>query len=212
MGAPPPELPLHGRAPDRGVARRAAFLMAAREVFLNQGYEAASVNDVVRIAGGSLATLYAQFGNKEGLFLAVVQDQHERVLDVMNVDRVDHLPLDQGLQVIGEQFLHAILARDSLNFFRLVVGEGRKFPELVQSYILVGADKVREVVRNFIKSAAPDYKGDIEAAASYFLELVRSTHQYHALADDKYVLPDPELTAHVRLAVDFFIKGMGCTR
>ena len=40
-------------------ARRHAFLLAAREVFLEQGYEEASVNDVVRRAGGSLATLYA---------------------------------------------------------------------------------------------------------------------------------------------------------
>ncbi|MBS0385347.1 MAG: helix-turn-helix transcriptional regulator, partial [Proteobacteria bacterium] len=46
---------------DRGVARRHAFLLSAREVFLEQGYEQASVNDVVRRAGGSFATLYAQF-------------------------------------------------------------------------------------------------------------------------------------------------------
>ena len=68
-------------------------LQAAREVFLEQGYEAASVNDVVRRAGGSLATLYAQFGNKEGLFQAVTQDQHERFTRAMTPDSVDHLPL-----------------------------------------------------------------------------------------------------------------------
>src|ERR1700742_3483370 len=109
----------------RGEARRRAFLDAALQVFLQQGLAEASVNDVVRLAGGSLATLYAQFGNKEGLFLAVIQDEHERLTDAMTPDCVDHLPLEQGLQHIGEQFLRIILSRENLAFFRLVVGEGR---------------------------------------------------------------------------------------
>jgi AcrR family transcriptional regulator len=197
------------RSSDRGVARRQAFLQGARKVFLEQGYEAASVNDVVRIAGGSLATLYAQFGNKEGLFLAVVQDQHERIMAAMTPECVDHLPLEQGLQAIGEQFLRAMLERECLAFFRLVVGEGRKFPESVQRYIFVGADKVREVVASYLRNTAPpECRGHAETAAAYFLELVRSRHQYLALADDAYALAPAELAAHVRGAVRFLLAGL----
>ena len=58
----------------RGEARRRAFLDAAGKVFLAQGLGNASVNDVVRLAGGSLATLYQQFGSKEGLFLAMFEE------------------------------------------------------------------------------------------------------------------------------------------
>ena len=163
---------------------------------------------MVRLAGGSLATLYAQFGNKEGLFLAVVQDQHERVVTAMTPECVDHLPLEQGLQTIGEKFLRTLLARENLAFFRLVVGEGRKFPESVQRYIYLGADKVREVAANYLKIAAPEYKGDVDMTASYFIELVRARHQYRALSDDTYVLPDAELAEHVRHAVDFFVDGL----
>lgn len=68
---------------DRGVARRQGFLRAARAVFLEQGYEAASVNDVVCVAGGSLATLYAQFASKENLFLAVCEEQREQAVAAM---------------------------------------------------------------------------------------------------------------------------------
>lgn len=197
-----------GRIPDRGVARRQAFLQAAREVFLEQGYEAASVNDVVRLAGGSLATLYAQFGNKEGLFLAVTQDQHERLVQAVTPERVDHLPLKEGLQVIGEQFLRTLLTRDNLAFFRLIIGEGRKFPQLLQRYISsAGADKVRDAVSSYFKAAAPA-ANDPERYASYFMELLRSRHHYRALADDNYRISDAELTAHVREAVSFLINGM----
>lgn len=193
---------------DRGTARRRAFLEAARAVFLDHGYEATSVNDIVRKAGGSLATLYGQFGNKEGLFLAVVEDQHERVMAAMAPQSVDNMSLENGLQVLGEGFLRALLLRESLAFFRLVVAEGRKFPESSQAYILAGADKVREVIGAHIRRAAPNFVGDRIEASAFFLELVRSRHHYHAVADDAYVLDEQELSDHVASCVRFFVRAL----
>lgn len=193
---------------DRGVARKHAFLEAAREVFLEQGYEAASVNDVVRRAGGSLATLYAQFGNKEGLFLAVMEDQHQRFAEAITPRDVDHLPREQALQVLGEQFTRAILERDSLAFFRLIVGEGRKFPQLLQRYTSQsGLELVRGVVADQIERTSPGVKNATRYAA-YFIELLRSHHQYVALADESYVLSEPDLKQHVAHAVRFILTGM----
>jgi AcrR family transcriptional regulator len=192
---------------DRGVARKHAFLDAARQVFLEQGYEAASVNDVVRVAGGSLATLYAQFGNKEGLFLAITQDQHDRFARAIMPECVDHLPLEQGLQAIGEQFLNAILDRDNLAFFRITIGEGRKFPQLLQRYQSSAADRVREVVSTYIHQAAPNF-AEYDRAASYFFELLRSRHHYRALADDSYIVSAEDRKAHVAAAVDFMLRAM----
>lgn len=196
------------RHPDRGVARRQAFLQAAREVFLEQGYESASVNDVVRRAGGSLATLYAQFGNKEGLFLAVAQEQHERLVLAMTPDSVDHLPLDQGLQAIGERFLRALLSRENLGFYRVLIGEGRKFPQLLQRYLSTGSERVRGVVAGYLKKACSQCK-EPDLVASYFLDLLRSRHHYRALADDGYAISDAELTDHVARVVRFFMTAVG---
>lgn len=202
----PQALVVSRRTGERGAARHHAFLAAAHQVFLDQGYEAASVNDVVRLAGGSLATLYSQFGSKEGLFLAVAEEQHERVISAMTPACANHLPLEQGLQSIGEQFLRALLAPESLAFFRIIVGEGRKFPQLLQRYVSAGADNVRKVVSDYLTHAAPQMR-EIDVVASHFLELLRSRHHYRALADDSYVLSDAELTAHVRGVVRFFLAG-----
>jgi AcrR family transcriptional regulator len=195
------------RSQDRGVARRQAFLQAAREVFLEQGYEAASVNDVVRRAGGSLATLYAQFGNKEGLFLAVTQDQHERFTRAMTPSCADHnMSLEDGLQYIGVQFVTAMLARDNLAFFRVITSEGRKFPEQMRRYLATGGEKVRGVVAQFLKEHNVRMD-DPDAYASFLVELWRSRHHYHALADDTYRLTDAEIKTHVERAVRFFLNG-----
>lgn len=193
---------------DRGLARRQAFLVAARQVFLEQGYEAASVNDVVRLAGGSLATLYAHYRNKEGLFLAVLQDHHERMMQALTPGNLANLDLPGALQVLGEQFLRTILQRDNRAFFRLVVSEGRKFPESAQQYITAGVDKVRHLVAQRIIDAGMDCPDRSEMCASYFLELLRARHHYRSIIDESYALSDQQLSDHVAGAVRFLLRGM----
>lgn len=194
------------RATNRGLARRQAFLEAGRTVFLEQGYEAASVNDVVRLAGGSLATLYSQFASKEGLFLAVTQDRHEKIIAAMTPPAVDNMGLEDGLRAIGESFLRALLAPESLAFFRIVVGEGRKFPHLLQGFIFASADRMRGVVVQHLRRAAPEIAAP-DQIAGYFLEMLRSRQHYRALAEESFSLSDPELNAHVGGVVRFFVAG-----
>ncbi len=196
------------RHADRGVARRQAFLAAAREVFLEHGYEAASVNDVVRMAGGSLATLYAQFGSKEGLFLAFMQDQHDRFAREMRPDSVDHLPLEEALQVVGEHFLRRLLQRDSLAFFRVMVSEGRKLPDQLRRYFTSGgADMIQDELATQLKRAGLG-EADARECLSYFIELLRSKHHFQAMSGESYVVSDAELKAHVARAVRFLLNGM----
>jgi AcrR family transcriptional regulator len=195
------------RSQDRGVARRQAFLQAAREVFLEQGYEAASVNDVVRRAGGSLATLYAQFGNKEGLFFAVLQDQHERFTRAITPDCVDHLPLEEGLQTIGERYVRGLVARDNISFYRIMIGEARKFPDQMRRYFSTGgADKVTSVLANFLRARGV-MTDDPEYGASLLQQYWRSRHHYRAVVDDAYQVADKDISEHVARSIRIFLNG-----
>lgn len=195
------------RTQDRGVARRQAFLQAAREVFLEQGYEAASVNDVVRRAGGSLATLYAQFGNKEGLFFAVLQDQHERFTRAITPDSVDHLPLKEGLQAIGECYVRGLLERENLSFYRIIIGEARKFPDQTRRYFSTsGADKVTSVLANFLRARGVMTE-DPEFGASMLQQYWRSRHHYRAVVDDAYRVSEKESAEHVARSIEVFLNG-----
>jgi AcrR family transcriptional regulator len=195
---------------DRGVARRHAFLEAARAVFLEQGFADASVNEVVSRAGGSLATLYSQFGNKEGLFLAVFEDQYARFTNDILPSDYKHLPLEQGLQAMGEQFLTATLAPDHLAFYRLAIGGARSHPELLQRYLVTGLARLRDSVISYMTNAATEDGRKIvnpEEAATFFFDLMRSRHHYRALTSDNYVLTPEQLTTHIRQSVRFLLDG-----
>ena len=50
-----------------------AVVKAALEVFWRQGYQATSVQDLVEATGVNRGSLYDTFGDKHGLFLAVVE-------------------------------------------------------------------------------------------------------------------------------------------
>src|SRR5689334_21258020 len=54
------------------VPRRVAILEAAKNVFSEQGYELATMDDIAERAGTTKRTVYAHFENKETLFAAMV--------------------------------------------------------------------------------------------------------------------------------------------
>ena len=57
----------------RTESKREAILEAASHVFLESGFEGASMAEIAARVGGSKATLYGYFGSKEDLFVEVTQ-------------------------------------------------------------------------------------------------------------------------------------------
>jgi len=68
-------LDTQSRREARAAETRAELIAAARRVFAEKGYEAASVADLAAAAGYTKGALYAHFDSKEALFLAAVQCQ-----------------------------------------------------------------------------------------------------------------------------------------
>jgi AcrR family transcriptional regulator len=62
----------------RTEARREAILEVASQVFLEFGFERASMAEIVHRIGGSKSTIYGYYPSKEALFLAVIQTAGER--------------------------------------------------------------------------------------------------------------------------------------
>ena len=59
-------------------AKRRGIVEGARAIFLAQGFDAASMNDIARAAGVSKGTLYVYFNNKEQLLKAIVEQECDR--------------------------------------------------------------------------------------------------------------------------------------
>ena len=70
---------------------RAALLEAAAEVFAERGYDGAPVEEIARAAGVSVGSIYSHFGNKQNLFMALMDQFLAQDLDVAQESLTDGL-------------------------------------------------------------------------------------------------------------------------
>lgn len=105
----------------RGHERYLALLLSANALFLERGYDAVSLDDIVQHAGGSKASIYKYFGNKDGLFSAICDYRREQFFkDIC-------LPFEQNLHE-----LRLYLIQTLFNFYRhLTIPENTAFLRLV---------------------------------------------------------------------------------
>src|ERR1700709_234016 len=66
--------PLHLVA-DEDSSKRRQILDGARKVFMDLGFDGASMNEIARSAGVSKGTLYVYFADKSRLFEAIVEEE-----------------------------------------------------------------------------------------------------------------------------------------
>ncbi|WP_239112647.1 TetR/AcrR family transcriptional regulator [Halomicronema sp. CCY15110] len=116
-----------------------AVLEGAFQVFMAQGYAAASMDRIAATAGVSKSTLYSNFQDKEGLFLALMQE-----MTFASRQEAFALLSQADLQAPPQQVLRqiAVCMLDSfeqnqplLTLMRLVIGESDRFPEVAKTFV-----------------------------------------------------------------------------
>ncbi|MEM1074923.1 MAG: TetR/AcrR family transcriptional regulator [Pseudomonadota bacterium] len=128
-------------------------LEGAREVFLSDGFEGASVDEIARVASVSKATLYSYFPDKRLLFMEVAtaecQRQARDALD--NIDM--QAPPRDVLTQTGLHFLRFITSEIGKRIFRICVAESDRFPELGQKFYSSGPAVFRAEMAVYFEQA-----------------------------------------------------------
>lgn len=188
--------------------RRHKFVAAAESLFLRSGYAGTSVNQVVRVAGGSLATLYAEFGTKEGLFEAVLQRRAGAAFALASEGEVAGTDIRMRLVSLATRIHARTLTRESLAVYRLAVAEGPRSPGLRKAVLHAGLDEfLRQLAGLFARHAADGELaiGNAQLAARQFLALVQGQHQFIAGCGQRDRFPARVAARHVEAAVDAFL-------
>lgn len=152
-------------------------LEGAREVFLADGFEGASVDEIARVAGVSKATLYSYFPDKRLLFMEVARSECARQADApMDLAAACCTPREV-LRAAAGHILTASLSDFGMRMFRICVAEADRFPDLGRQFYESGPMLIRSKVRDYLHSAAD--KGelvieDFDLAADQFAELCRA--------------------------------------
>jgi TetR/AcrR family transcriptional regulator, mexJK operon transcriptional repressor len=74
--------------------RLTELLDVAAEVFISEGFSAASTNEIARRANSSKTTFYSRFPTKEQLFLAVIERRMNRILQQVAASLPEEPPIE----------------------------------------------------------------------------------------------------------------------
>lgn len=152
-------------------------LDGARQVFMADGFEGASVDDIARAANVSKATLYSYFPDKRLLFMEVArtecQRQAQHAMD--NID-MEANPRDV-LSQTGVHFLSFITSDFGQRIFRICVAESDRFPELGRQFYASGPEVFRTEMSAYLQQAVSRNQlriDDYIMAADQFGELCKA--------------------------------------
>jgi len=218
----------------RGSARRAAvrigrppkglagaveerILDAARKVFLERGFEGASVEEIAEAARSGKPTIYARFPGKEALFTAVLMQSV-----AANTARVETLTptgatIEESLESVAVAVLQWILASDSIvGLLRVAIAESPRFPDLASSVYAMARERgAQAVARLLTEMAQSDELGTLPAFAPerlttktrFFQEVVLFPLVLRALFGEKLEQLRAEIRPHVTRSVAFFLAA-----
>ncbi|MHA7887561.1 TetR/AcrR family transcriptional regulator [Roseicyclus sp.] len=137
----------------------------ARTVFMREGYEGASVDEIARDAGVSKATLYSYFPDKQHLFLAVLQSECAQQSEVEFLEEGSDLSVEETLHVICKTLMTFILSDFGQDMFRVCVAEAQRFPELGRTFYDSGPKKWGRKIAVYLDSPRARAALDIEDTA-----------------------------------------------
>lgn len=151
-------------------------LTGARVVFLRDGFEGASVDDIAREAGVSKATLYSYFPDKRLLFMEVAKAECRRQADEA-VELIDlTAPPPVVLTAAATRMVAFFMSDFGLRVFRICVAESDRFPDLGREFYHSGPLLVRQRLADYLRSAVARGElaiDDIDLAADQFAELCK---------------------------------------
>lgn len=152
-------------------------LEGARTVFLRDGFEGASVDDIARSAGVSKATLYSYFPDKRILFMEVAKAECLR--QEKRTDELVEMQSDPkaALREAAEAMIRLFVSPFGKHVFKVCVAEADRFPELGRGFWESGPARVRSRMIDFFNDAIARGQLDIEdcgLAADQFAELCKA--------------------------------------
>ncbi|MDG5748437.1 TetR/AcrR family transcriptional regulator [Qipengyuania sp. XHP0207] len=189
--------------------RRRALIEAARQLFVEQGYEKTTLSEIVDRAGGSLATVYKLFGNKDGLLEAAVFERTSSGDDIVRQAINEGGDPAKILHCIAASFDAHFLDAETVALVRIVIARSMSDRAFARTFFEQTATRTRSALENMFetwRSRGIAMNGSPALLAEIFLAQFVSDVHAEAISHGLGISRTPE-RLHAR--TDFFIAGAG---
>ena len=190
--------------------KREAIVRAARTLFFKRGFEATSIESIAEQAGVSKVTIYGHFGDKAGVFEAVVQNVASRMEAKMISTAPPKADLSDTLIAFGCGLMGELMNEDMMLFERHMGGELAHHPALAKRFFDAGPGHMCARLENIL--AVAHDRGEIavddpKLAAHDLFGLWHGFNHAEASFGVAQMLIGDKLKARVIRAVRLFLKA-----
>lgn len=194
----------------RGHERCVALLESATELFLCHGYDAVSLDDIVHHAGGSKASIYKYFGNKDGLFKAICDYRRNQFFKDICVT-CDQKIIDLRTNLINTllNFYNHLRRPENTSFIKLIMEQGQRNPDLARYIHVKGPLEIQQMVANVLKQSHDDGQIYCEKpiySAQLYFGILRNL-EWQIIIGVPLEHNDQEIYDYIDYAVDRFLDG-----
>lgn len=205
-------------APARRVAgqdpvKRQQILDGAKRVFMQVGFDAASMNDITREAGVSKGTIYVYFENKEDLFGALIDRERSAIFASLAEVLDEGGSLRETLARYGILLATRMTSTQVIRAQRMVIGVSERMPELGRRFYDTGPDSGKALLVAYLDNQVAAGRLDIpdlKLAAQQLFDLCTGGLTRSCIFGARDPSPDAEEIARVvESGVDMFMARYG---
>jgi AcrR family transcriptional regulator len=184
------------------------ILEGARRVFLADGFDGASMNDIARVAAVSKGTLYVYFQSKQALFEALIREEHRRTAERLSIFDEAEPDVALVLKRFGNALMNVMLLPEHIALVRTVSAAAAKFPTIGRAFFEAGpqygANRLADYFAQQVQ-AGTLVVDDVNLAAWQFLECLQGGHLKRMLFCVCEPPPQAAVEKAVSRAVDMFM-------
>jgi TetR/AcrR family transcriptional regulator, mexJK operon transcriptional repressor len=161
-------------AEKRSDRKHRQIMQAAAKVFVAEGYDGTSMDEIAAKASVSKQTIYKHFSDKDHLFAEIVlatTQQVDHVVGLVAGTLNDSQDLARDLGRLGRTFLEALMADELMQVRRLVIANADRMPSLGRSWYEQGFGRILAMLASCFSALAEKKLLRIEdpaLAASHF--------------------------------------------
>jgi TetR/AcrR family transcriptional regulator of autoinduction and epiphytic fitness len=191
--------------------RLTELLDVAAEIFISDGFSAASTNEIARRANSSKTTFYSRFPTKEHLFLAVIERRIDGIFQQVAGSLPEERPIEETLQKFGSALIRLALSQEQIALIRVVSMEAARFPELGKRYYELGPKRAEERLAAYLRKQVERGRllnEDTRQMAQHFVSLVSGGPvRWFVLGFDPISMSKNAIQKHLDSAVLMFMRA-----
>ena len=186
---------------------RETILETSAKLFSQQGYKEVSIRDIAQACGMTNAALYYHFKNKEDLFLAMLQRDHERT--IASLQAAAGGPGDLRSDLVQLVTRYAAITRERHQSFQTLWRDMKQMEEAHPRKLIgeMWCELMRPLNERLTQAQAD---GDIQPGDVRLYARLLHGMTMALVREGKPDKPRKVLTQEIDTVVDLFLNGLSC--